>query len=638
MHYYLLLLLMFYANAMTAQHSAAQENTTAAQSTWISSTDRARVIRAGSWQTTSFRHAAARHLMTNSPGAALEIRFIGSGIVLRLGNHAVPAYGTPNLGSIAVTVDGKRQESIVPSTTPREIVVARALGEGEHLLRLEYQKGGGCRIEGFYILDKPTGDLQFFTSGEENAFLVDARAVLRQGMHLVRNTLVRNWLTGQCSLAGLPTGKGYTLELSAVGWQPVKIDNISIEAGKTTTLSPVYLRRDAATRYSQFRFPALNRPAFRQPGQTFRARFLAYKATIEEVRLRRAAGPAVISRRINFEEDKAASHYYDREVIAALPDDTPPGVYDLQIKVSGGGGRSRLFYSPRSVHVVRKFPTDPLLVTFGHLDTSGQDQAEYLQRLVSMINLIAPDVVLNSNAVNPAYISGAMSKLDMPYLVNFGNHQFHGHEKWYGDPVGVVDFGPDLCVLNFGHPWYVNFSKAEALLSARPKCRHKVINAFESNAPIPWLDKHKVCMIHDAHGLGEKVMDLGATPTRRIGKINSESFRVVRFNDGRVTSCTYDGHRTDPIPFGREKTPPLRVQFSSPNDGTKRNITATVTNDYLEDFEKCRLTFVLPRAQYKVDRGLIESSTVSDNKRYTVLTVRTDIPAKKTIEVRVIAQ
>ena len=39
-----------------------------------------------------------------------------------------------------------------------------------------------------------------------------------------------------------------------------------------------------------------------------------------------------------------------------------------------------------------------------------------------------------------------------------------------------------------------------------------------------------------------------------------------------------------------------------------------------------------------VDRGLIESSTLSDNKKYTVLTVCTNVPAKKTIEVRVIAQ
>ena len=60
-----------------------------------------------------------------------------------------------------------------------------------------------------------------------------------------------------------------------------------------------------------------------------------------------------------------------------------------------------------------------------------------------------------------------------------------------------------------------------------------------------------------------------------------------------------------------------------------------MTNDYLESFRNCRLTFVMPRGEYKVDRGQIESSIVSDDEKYTVLSVRTDILQKKTIEVRV---
>ena len=63
--------------------------------------------------------------------------------------------------------------------------------------------------------------------------------------------------------------------------------------------------------------------------------------------------------------------------------------------------------------------------------TAGPDGGlEILRQAVAETNLIAPDMVLNSNAVNPAYISGAMSRLDMPYMINFGNHQFPGHEAW----------------------------------------------------------------------------------------------------------------------------------------------------------------------------------------------------------------
>jgi hypothetical protein len=618
--------------------ASGRETTLSSDLQWIAATDKAAVQRIGSWREERFRYAATSHLATRAIGASLECRFRGSGIILRLGDHAVPAYGVPNLGSLTVIVDGKYRQTIVPLTAAREIVIIRGLADGDHVIQIEHQAGAmgkGCRIEGFSILERPTGDIAFVVTGEDNAFLVDARAIVRQGERVIRNTLVRNWLTGQCRLAGIPPGNGYSLEIAAVGWKPTTIKGLTLEANKTTEPRPIFLRRDDATRTTQFRFPALNRPAIRKPGQDFRARVLAYKAPISGIRLIRHVGPAVISRRLTFVEDEQAAYYYDREVVATLPDDIPPGVYDLHITATDGQGRRRSFVSPRSVHLVQEFPTDPVLVTFGHLDTSGQYQAEYLERLVSMVNLIAPDIVLNSTAVNPAYISGAMSKLCMPYVINFGNHQFPGHEKWYGDPVGMVNYGPDIFILNFGHPWHDDRSKAESLLASRPNCRHKIINAFESNAPIAWLDRHRVCMIHDAHGIGEKVMDIGSTPTRRVGKVNAVSFRVVRFHDGQVETCTYNGHDTAAIPFGREEVPPLRVRFSSANDGTRAGLTATITNEYLDPFPNCRLQFILLNGDFKVDNGRIESAIDSDNKRHTVLTVRIDVPAQQIVSVRV---
>jgi hypothetical protein len=102
-----------------------------------------------------------------------------------------------------------------------------------------------------------------------------------------------------------------------------------------------------------------------------------------------------------------------------------------------------------------------------------------------------------------------------------------------------------------------------------------------------------------------------------------------------VASCTYGGHETDPIPFGREELPPLRSTITPANDGTHESLVGTVTNDYIDEFPNCRLTFVLPPGDYAVERGRIESTIVSDGGRYTVLTVRCDVPARKTITVRV---
>jgi hypothetical protein len=595
----------------------------------VSTINKERVKRSGAWNESRFRFATNAALQTTKNAASIDFTFQGTGLALRLGGHSVPAYGKPNLGALAVTIDDADEQILLPRSLPREIVVADGLSAGSHKLRIEHRSDGdrsGCRIESLHTWTDTRGELQFHVSAEENAHLVDCRAILRHGDTIVRNTLVRNWLTGQCSLTGIPPGDAYSLEIRATGWATAHVKNISVGAGGSTTLTPIYLSRDAATVTSRFRFPRLNQPAICEPGQTFRARLLGFSATIERVTLKREVGPAVISRNVPFEEDKSAAYYYDREVVISLPEDMPAGVYDLSVKVTGGG-RTGLCRSPRSVHVVKKFPRDPVFITFGHLDTSGQCQAEYLQRLVTSANLLAPDMVLCSNACNPAYVSGALAGLDMPYIINFGNHQFSGHESWYGDPVGLTDCGPHVSVLNFGYPWHTDTSKAEALLASRPGTAVRVINAFEANAPRQLLDKYQVRMIHDAHGIGKKVTNFGATPTRRIGKTNSESFRVVRFRNNQVESCTYNHHETSPIPFPREAESPLRVSYEHPNDGTKASNAATVTNLLLERFPKGRVRFVVPPGEYAIAGGRLESKLLSDDGRFHVLAVRVDIPA-----------
>jgi len=382
------------------------------------------------------------------------------------------------------------------------------------------------------------------------------------------------------------------------------------------------------------RFPQLNRQAVRRSGEQFRTRFLGFDAAVDQVKLTRKVGPAVVSRVIPFEEDKSKAHYYDREVLCTLPTDIPPGLYDLTIQVTGGR-RTGICRSPRSVHVVSEYPTDPVIASFGHLDTSAQHQATYLRQLAEMINLISPDMVLCSNACNPGYVSGALAELDMPYIINFGNHQFPGHEAWYGDPVGLIDFGPHVSVLNFGHPWFGDNLKAEALLASRPRATVRIVNAFESNAPLDLLNRHGVRMIHDAHGIGKKVDDYGTTPTRRIGKTNSESFRLVRFHNGHVASCTYNGHDTAPIPFPRESAPPLSVRFKHPNDGTLKVNSATVTNQLVEEFSNSRVRFVVPAGEYAAAGGRLETCIASDDGQYSILTVRVDIPASGSVVVAI---
>ena len=626
--------------------AALQAPAASAEIGWIAATDRDRVVREGRWLERNHRYAPRLALVSgpgsglgsDGSGSALDLEFAGTGLSVRFGELAVPAYGGPAAGTLAVSIDGLPVAEIVPRANPYEVVVARGLPAGTHRLRVEVRnqrRGERVMVEGFRSWDQPTGDLLLQINGERNAFLVDVRAILYRDGQPVRRSLCRNWLTGRCALTGLPPGPGYRLELVASGWQSRTLDDIVIEPGSETRPDPVWLRRDPATVWSKIRFPSLNQPAVLRPGESFRARFMSRNGLLTGITLSRREGPALISRRLSYVIDDEKAFYRDREAVLSLPRDMPPGLYDLTVTTSGRGA-PRWMHSPRSVHVVRSFPDAPLLVSFGHLDTWGQFQAEYLGRLAGMIDLIAPDFVLNSNAANPAYISGALAGLDMPYFINFGNHRFDGHQVWYGEQVARADFGPRISVLNYGLPWHHGTLHADALLAERAGASIKIINAFEQNAPLSFLDKHRVAMIHDAHGTKSRIMNMGATPTLRVGKINAESFRVVKFRNGRVISATYDGRAVAPFPFKRSERPPLRLRFDGPNDGTRATARAVVENDYQAAFPDGRVMFVMPSGRYRSEGGRIEGQIDSDDGRFTVVSVRVDIPEQGEVVVRLL--
>jgi hypothetical protein len=440
-------------------------------------------------------------------------------------------------------------------------------------------------------------------------------------------------MMGMCRIGGIPSGRGYELELRASGWEPVRIRQIEISRQKETALPPVYLRRTKDSTAGRVEFPRLGIPSILQPGGSFPTRVGLRGASLDSVELRRRAGPATISRKAAFIENKALEYDGYSEGAIEVPAGTPPGLYDLVYKLNANGKRSEQV-SPRSVHIVREFPKDPVFLTFGHLDTFGQEPAEYLERIAELANMIAPDMVLVSNEVNAAYVSGALSRLQMPHLVNFGNHEVSGHEQWYGNAVSMTDFGPDLSILSLSHAWHGDLSHAFALLESRAKTACKIINAFEHDAPVEaMLDRYRIPFLHEAHGPDPKVMQIGKTPTQRAGKVNSESFRVVRFEGCRAASFTYAGDKAAPIPLPRHEPSPLRIAFSPANDGTQSTVTARIENDWKQDFPSSRLTFVMPNRGYKVDRGRIESAVASDDSRFVVLTVRFDLPARSAVSV-----
>jgi hypothetical protein len=136
----------------------------------------------------------------------------------------------------------------------------------------------------------------------------------------------------------------------------------------------------------------------------------------------------------------------------------------------------------------------------------------------------------------------------------------------------------------------------------------------------------RFCMKHT--GQIRRLRRSDAPPTQRAGKVNSESFRVVRFEGCKAVSFTYAGDQVAPIPLPRHEPSPMRLSFSPANDGSHRAVTARIDNHWQQDFPNGRVTFVLPSGEYKVDRGRIESAIMSNDSRFMVVTVRVDIAAK----------
>ncbi|MBL9212495.1 MAG: hypothetical protein JNL92_18690 [Opitutaceae bacterium] len=594
--------------------------------------DATRITRAGEWRWSSHRYAAEPALISVEEGASLELSFEGRSLVLYLDTLTPPNnYGPPELGALDVFVDGAKVSTVRPREAAGEVTIVRASGPQMHRVKLIHRTdagGVGVRIRGFRAVEEVSGDLAFVVNAERQDALVDVRAVVSRKGQVIRDVLVRNRLTGACRLAGLPPGTGYTLELRAAGWRTFRAEGVVVPAGAEGTLPPVFLSRERDVPQDAFTFPILGGPAVRLPGETFRARFEGNRSVIQSVTLVRRQGPAVISRRAGFTEDKAAAFYYHREGTVSIPADLSAGSYDLEVELVGEKG-TEILRSPRSVAVVERFPKDPVFMAWGHLDTWGQYQAEYVERLADVANLLAPDMVLVANEANPAYAAGALYRLEMPFVINFGNHRGPEPGPWFGDPVGAVDFGPSFAVINFGRAWDRGVADVDALLASRSRIRNKILNAYEANAPVEaLLDRHGVTLLHYAHGPGPVVATIGATPTIRVGKSNSESFRVIRFKDGRPSSYTYRGHATAPWPFPRGGRAPVGVTYSPANDGTQRRVTARFHNDLEESFPEARAVFVLPAGSYRAEGGRVESAVASDDGRYAVVTVRFDLAAK----------
>lgn len=558
----------------------------------------------GSWtKDVSNRLSYPEHLYTDNNGASLEVQFQGTGIVFVLEAHNNSSYswGEQGAGSGTVEgfVDGNKQIDVQINNSAREITMARNLSNGSHTARIVFNGSGRCRVLGFRVLQGPTGDIEMTLPDVTSDNMIDVRAIVYKEGEEIRNTLNRNWISGATALGGLPVGE-HDLEIRAFGWVTHR-QKINIEDGVKTNLGAIELKRDPATVRNGFEFPVIGNQAIIKMGESFTVD--GPTSGVTTAKLRGRHGPAV------FSQDAAFSG--STVTVSGI---TPPGLYDLILTTSTGEER----IAPSSVYVVKDYPTDPSFMGWGHLNVWGQFRTEFLHRVVEMVNLVGPDMVLISNAVNGTYISGAMSDVFCPYIINFGNHQFDGHEKIFGPDVEFLTYGPDIQILNLNGEWSGSLtSQAESIFEAQPPAPIRIINSFEGNAPCGLLDGYNINFLHFAHGSASKD-GTRCNSTYTSGKF----FRYVVFNNNQADMVPGSHINTDGL---REPEIPLNAVYAPANDGTNSNVTAEVTNDYVP-VPNGRLVFLMPAGSYSTDEGTIESEVTSDDRKYTVVTVRTPFP------------
>jgi len=570
-----------------------------------------KVQRSGIWsKDVSNRYAYPEHLYTDNNGASLEVQFQGTGLVLVLEAHNNTSYSWDGQGdtdgSLEVFVDGDKQIEATIRTTARELTVVRNLPNGSYSAKVVYSGSGRCRILGFRVLQDPSGDLEMDIESEEESPLIDVRAiVLRDGAE-IRNTLNRNWISGATAVAGLPVGE-YDLEIRAFGWVTHQ-QKIIIEDRIKSNLGLIVLKQDPATERNGFEYPAQGHQAVIKQGESIQVD--GPTSGVVSAKLRRQYGPAIVTREAVFSGNTFT-----------VSGDTPPGLYDLILTTSTGEERQ----APRSVYVVKDYPENPSFMGWGHLDVWGQDRTEFVHRVVKMVNLMGVDMVFISNAGNAAYISGALSDLDFPYIINFGNHEFEGHEKWYGPDVHFFDYGPQIQILNYAHTWS-NESQAKSMWNTREPAPIRIINSYEGDASCGFLNDYRIKLVHFAHGSALK------GGSRCNGTFMAGKFiRYMAFNNNQASSVA--GHHIDTGVL-REPELKLNAVFSPANDGTHQNGSAEVTNEYIP-VTNGRLVFLMPAGSYKVDNGTIESEVTSDDGKYTIVTVRTPFPLNQKTTVRV---
>ena len=546
-----------------------------------------------------------------------------------------PRYGNFLACRLRLRVDDRPWQELALATARSETIVAEKLAPGKHTIIVE-PVGELALIEAFHFASKPFAGLTgTIVAGDYSELLTDVRLDLFQGERLVRTEYARSPRSGGFDILGMRAGD-YRLRIRAAGWLEATVADLQIkESGHRLDVGTIVLMRDprCAGRDGQDRpGPRFGHTVAATPGSSFTALVnlpgMSIKGAKLQSRFKSVELTVADSRKLPLGKWNDVG-----ETTFQLPMNIPWDMYDLVLSFETMQGEVERI-AGQAVCVRPTLPAEFHVAGCGHMNTWGQQTAEYLARVAEVAQLAGARTLLIANEVNAAYVSGALSDLRIPYVVSQGNHTMPRWSDFFGMSSRAHDDGP-MRIVDFGRWPYESWEEVHALCRNRSAATNRVVVCYEGFAPISLIREQKINLLFDAHS-DNLHAEREAFPPRtfHLRAPTQDTLRWIPMDHRGIAASVKANTDIPVLSIPRTGLSPLRVALAFPECGTVRKQVATITNEYPVEFPHARLRLLLTTGEYRIDGASVSQTFNSDDGTRTILDLDIPVPAKSSVEVR----
>jgi len=588
----------------------------------------------GRVETHIYPRTAGRKMVLLHPGSRLTTTTEAANISLVLPpvfTSPGPRYGNFLPCRLRVRVDDLPWQELAQATARRETVVAENLPAGKHTLTVEPVEGLAV-VDAFRFSEAPlAGFAGTLVPVDYSELFTDARIDIFRDDLLIRTEYVGCPRSGTFELYGLPAGV-YRLNIRAAGWIDSTLSGLKIDGpGHRPNLGVILLKRDprCGGEDGQDRpGPHFGHSISVSPGNSFKTLVNLPGTAIQRARLR--------SRFKSVDLEVSDTRKFPLgiwndvgEATFRLPKDIPHDMYDLVLSFATKQGEVQRV-SGQAVCVRPSLPAEFHVAGCGHMNTWGQQTAEYLTRVAETARLAGARTLLIANEVNAAYISGALRDLCIPYVVSPGNHTFGRWDDFYGPSSRAHDDGP-MRIADFGRRPYEPWNQVEALFQRRPDATNRIVVCYEGFAPISLIQEQELDLLFDAHSDNAHVAR-DAFPPRafHMRAPTQESLRWIPMTHHGLDPQVKANADVPILTIPRTGPSPLRTTFQFAEDGTADRQIVTITNEYPLEFPRASVRLVLRRGTYEITGGAIAQKFDSDDGEFSIIDVVARVAAKST--------